>query len=398
MSSKVKATKKEQILSDSDSEDVKVTKKPVQTKTRTKSNASDSSASVNLAKKKAPVKKPADSDSESDKPVTKKPVKKVAKQDSDSDSSPKKPVKKAVPTKKAKDSDSDSDSSPKKPVKKSAPVKKAKDSGSDSDSSEVKPVKKGSVPTKKQESDNENEEEGHTELFVKNLSWKADENMIRKHFSKFGTVSNVKVLTDKMTGKPRGIAFVNFEKHSQAQKAIDGAGELDGRDLQCSFSNDKDGNKNNNNNSFGGNRGGDRPQQSFSGDAFTIFVGNLGFKTNENTIKKFFSSCGNIVGIRIAKQEDGRAKGFCHVDFDSSDSVEKACALAGQDLDGREIRVDKSEPRKPREGGFSRGGDRGGRGGRGGFGGRGGRGGFDRPSHGHMGGQGKKTTFDEDSD
>ena len=398
MSSKVKATKKEQILSDSDSEDVKVTKKPVQTKTRTKSNASESSASVNLAKKKAPVKKPADSDSESDKPVTKKPVKKVAKQDSDSDSSPKKPVKKAAPTKKAKDSDSDSDSSPKKPVKKSAPVKKAKDSDSDSDSSsDVKPVKKGSVPTKKQESDNENEE-GHTELFVKNLSWKADETMIRKHFSKFGTVTNVKVLTDKMTGKPRGIAFVNFEKHSQAQKAIDGAGELDGRDLQCSFSNDKDGNKNNNNNSFGGNRGGDRPQQSFSGDAFTIFVGNLGFKTNENTIKKFFSSCGNVVGVRIAKQEDGRAKGFCHVDFDSSDAVEKACALAGQDLDGREIRVDKSEPRKPREGGFSRGGDRGGRGGRGGFGGRGGRGGFDRPSHGHMGGQGKKTTFDEDSD
>lgn len=218
--------------------------------------------------------------------------------------------------------------------------------------------------------------------------------MIRKHFSKFGNVSNVKVLTDKMTGKPRGIAFVNFEKHSQAQKAINGAGELDGRDLQCSFSNDKDGNKPNNNN-FGGNRGGDRPQQSFSGEAFTIFVGNLGFKTNEQTIKKFFQSCGNVVSVRIAKQEDGRAKGFCHVDFDSSDAVEKACALAGQDLDGREVRVDKSEPRKPREGGFSRGGDRGGRGGRGGFGGRGGRGGFDRPSHGHMGGQGKKTTFDD---
>ncbi len=395
MSSKVKATKKEQVLSDSDSSDVKVTKKVVPTKTRTKSNASESSASVNLAKKKAPAKKQVDSDSESDKPVNKKPVKKVTKADSDSDESPKKPAKKVAPVKKAKDSDSDSDSSPKKPVKKAAPVKKAKDSDSDSDSSSVKPVKKGSVPQKKQDSDNENEnEEGHTELFVKNLSWKADENMIRKHFSKFGNVSNVKVLTDKMTGKPRGIAFVNFEKHSQAQKAINGAGELDGRDLQCSFSNDKDGNKPNNNN-FGGNRGGDRPQQSFSGEAFTIFVGNLGFKTNEQTIKKFFQSCGNVVSVRIAKQEDGRAKGFCHVDFDSSDAVEKACALAGQDLDGREVRVDKSEPRKPREGGFSRGGDRGGRGGRGGFGGRGGRGGFDRPSHGHMGGQGKKTTFDD---
>jgi len=56
----------------------------------------------------------------------------------------------------------------------------------------------------------------------------------------------------------------------------------------------------------------------------------------------------------------------------------KAIAKAGQDLDGRPIRVDQSTPRAGGSGG--RGGDRGGRGGRGGFGGgRGGRGGFGNP-------------------
>ena len=60
--------------------------------------------------------------------------------------------------------------------------------------------------------------------------------------------------------------------------------------------------------------------------------------------------------------EDGRAKGFCHVDFDSAEAVQKAMGKAGQNLDGREIRVDASTPR---QGGGSRGrgGPRGGRGG-----------------------------------
>ena len=65
-----------------------------------------------------------------------------------------------------------------------------------------------------------------------------------------------------------------------------------------------------------------------------------------------------------------KAKGFCHVDFDSSDAVQTAITYAGQDLDGREVRVDASQPRQNRDSGFG-----GGRG-RGGFGGGRGRGGF----------------------
>ena len=66
--------------------------------------------------------------------------------------------------------------------------------------------------------------------------------------------------------------------------------------------------------------------------------------------------------------DDGRAKGFAHVEFETAEAAQKALEFNGKRLDDRELRLDLSPSR-------SSGGDRGGRGGRGGF--RGGdRGGF----------------------
>jgi len=277
-------------------------------------------------------------------------------------------------------------------------------SDSESEKSSEEEVK---VPSKKTNGKTEDEEKGtgeeddgetHSELFVKNLPWSVTEDSLTEYFSQFGTVATVKVL--RKDGRPSGIGFVNFETRAEAKKAMQNVGEFEGRQIGCDFSNNKkEGGRTNDFQPRGnfGNAGNDRS----SGSNFTIFVGNLGFKTNEVAIKKFFSKAGNVVGVRIAKHEDGKAKGFCHVDFDSQEGVTAAIQLAGQMLDDRELRVDASEPRKNREGGF--GGGFGGRGGRGGFGGRGGdrggrggRGGFNKPNHGRMGESGKKTTFEDD--
>ena len=132
---------------------------------------------------------------------------------------------------------------------------------------------------------------------------------------------------------------------------------LDGRKLMIRYSNDKshlEGNK-------------DAPKSG--NNKFSIFVGNLSFKSNENSIRKFFSSCGKILDIRIAKNEEGRMKGFAHIDFEDQDGVDNAVKKNGEELDGRPLKVDVSS-NKPS--GAGKGGDRG-RGGRGGRG-RGGRG------------------------
>jgi RNA recognition motif-containing protein len=44
------------------------------------------------------------------------------------------------------------------------------------------------------------------------------------------------------------------------------------------------------------------------GSVFTVYVGNLSFKTRERSIEEFFGDCGKIADIRIAKSQDGKVK------------------------------------------------------------------------------------------
>ena len=69
-------------------------------------------------------------------------------------------------------------------------------------------------------------------------------------------------------------------------------------------------------------------------------------------------------------------KGFCHVTFEDEGAADKALAKNGEELDGRNVKVDKALPRQEGRGDFRD--RRGGRGGRGREGFRGGRGGFRR--------------------
>jgi nucleolin len=73
-----------------------------------------------------------------------------------------------------------------------------------------------------------------------------------------------------------------------------------------------------------------------------LFVGNISFKSDQNSIQRHFSSCGPVKAVRIALGDDGRAKGFAHVEFESPESAQKALELNGAALDGRELRLDLS--------------------------------------------------------
>ena len=100
--------------------------------------------------------------------------------------------------------------------------------------------------------------------------------------------------------------------------------------------------------------------------------------------------------------EEGRPKGFAHVEFDEPQAANNALSLNGNQLDGRPLRLDISSSKKGGSSGGNRGGFGGGRGGgfgggRGGFGG--GRGGFgggrggDRGGRGGFGGRGGRGGF-----
>jgi RNA recognition motif-containing protein len=67
-------------------------------------------------------------------------------------------------------------------------------------------------------------------LFVGNLAYSCDEEALREAFGADGrTVTSVKIITDRETGRPRGFAFVEMGTDDDAQKAV---GALNGQQLQ----------------------------------------------------------------------------------------------------------------------------------------------------------------------
>jgi RNA recognition motif-containing protein len=70
-------------------------------------------------------------------------------------------------------------------------------------------------------------------IYVGNLSRDVTEEDLRGAFEAFGQVASVSIITDKLSGQPRGFAFVEMPAKTEAQSAISGLNgkELKGREL-----------------------------------------------------------------------------------------------------------------------------------------------------------------------
>jgi cold-inducible RNA-binding protein len=70
-------------------------------------------------------------------------------------------------------------------------------------------------------------------LYVGNLSFESTENDLQDLFEQHGTVNEVHLMMDKLTGKSRGFAFVTMNDDAQANAAKDALNgrELNGRTL-----------------------------------------------------------------------------------------------------------------------------------------------------------------------
>ena len=96
-----------------------------------------------------------------------------------------------------------------------------------------------------------------------------------------------------------------------------------------------------------------------------IYVGNLAYSTNDDSLKVAFSAYGEVTSARVVTDRmTGRSKGFGFVEMPDRAQAQAAIdAMNGKELDGRALRVNESQP-KPRE---ERRGSTGGGGGGGGF-------------------------------
>lgn len=119
-----------------------------------------------------------------------------------------------------------------------------------------------------------------------------------------------------------------------------------------------------------------------------IYVGNLSWTMTDEDLNSLFSQYGTVTSAKVLKDKvSGRSKGFGFVEMDDNDAAQAAiAALNDNEVQGRKLKVNESQPKPEGSGGggfkkrsFGNGGGGGGfrKGGGGGYGGGGGsRGGY----------------------
>ncbi|KAF2724435.1 RNA-binding domain-containing protein, partial [Polychaeton citri CBS 116435] len=98
-------------------------------------------------------------------------------------------------------------------------------------------------------------------LFVGNLAFSVEQNAVWEAFQEYGTVSGVRLPTDRETGAPKGFGYVEMGSVDEAKAALEGlqGGEIDGRPMRLDYAGAKpqnNGGERGGRGGFGGGRGG----------------------------------------------------------------------------------------------------------------------------------------------
>ena len=79
-----------------------------------------------------------------------------------------------------------------------------------------------------------------------------------------------------------------------------------------------------------------------------LYVGNLSFQTQEADLREHFAQHGEVISANLITDRDtGRSRGFAFVEMSTDEEAKAAqTALDGQELDGRQLKVNEAKPRE----------------------------------------------------
>ena len=85
--------------------------------------------------------------------------------------------------------------------------------------------------------------------------------------------------------------------------------------------------------------------------ATKLYVGNVNYDTNEETLKENFQQYGEVVSVSmVTDRYTGMFRGFAFVEMGTEDEAKAAIdGLNGTEIDGRAIRVDEARERPRRD-------------------------------------------------
>jgi len=156
------------------------------------------------------------------------------------------------------------------------------------------------------------------QLYVRGIPWSVTEDAFRKDFGECGEISDLQMMKDRVTGLPKGIAFITYSDEAGVKAALAYDGEdYGGRVLEVRR---EDGNKGKGKGKDGKSMGGNEPKEN------EVFIRGLGPKTKEATLHKEFSKCGEIARLKmdIDIGDGGKCKGYAWITYADEAGMHKA--------------------------------------------------------------------------
>ncbi|KAG0135289.1 hypothetical protein HOY82DRAFT_632249 [Tuber indicum] len=170
-------------------------------------------------------------------------------------------------------------------------------------------------------------------VFVQQLAARLRTKELITFFEKVGPVKEAQIVKDRVSGRSKGVGYVEFKDEASVPKAIQLTGQkLLGIPIIAQLT---EAEKN-------------RQARVSAAEATTtnqipfhrLYVGNIHFSITESDLQNVFEPFGELEFVQLQKEEGGRSRGYGFVQYrDPNQAREALEKMNGFDLAGRPIRV-----------------------------------------------------------
>lgn len=170
-------------------------------------------------------------------------------------------------------------------------------------------------------------------VFVQQLAARLRTKELIAFFEKVGPVKEAQIVKDRVSGRSKGVGYVEFKQEESVPQAIQLTGQkLLGIPIIAQLTEAEK------------NRQARNPEATTTNPNqipfHRLYVGNIHFSITESDLQNVFEPFGELEFVQLQKEEQGRSRGYGFVQFrDPNQAREALEKMNGFDLAGRPIRV-----------------------------------------------------------
>ncbi|KAM6523522.1 Protein phosphatase PP2A regulatory subunit B [Fusarium solani] len=178
---------------------------------------------------------------------------------------------------------------------------------------------------------------GQGNVFIKNLDVAIDNKALHDTFAAFGNILSCKVAQDE-NGNSKGYGFVHYETDEAAAQAI--------KHVNGMLLNEKK--------VYVGHHIPKKDRQSkfeeMKANFTNVYVKNISPEATEDDFRQLFEKYGDVTSSSLARDQEGKSRGFGFVNFTTHESAAKAVdELNGKDFRGQDLYVGRAQKKHERE-------------------------------------------------